>query len=168
MKRYEYDNKGNVVNEKRKIGFWEFCLGIVACSAAVKIVKSISSKKTSKKSKDEDEDEEELDEDDLAKSKDIDYLVYESKRVVDVIKCRRKIAELMDLYDCCTESEIQEVMGLEPDSEDLEHKVFNAGTKFRVMFKNGKYQLYSQAPELVWDDQIEKEEALNGKIEEIN
>lgn len=146
--------------QKRKIGFWEFCLGAVTASAAVKITKTIVKAYQSKP----------IDIDAKASVKPIDFAIYSSKSLKDIIVCRRKIAELMDLYEAATLDEILDIMGVDivegSNEEVLAHKVFNKDCKFRVAFRDGKYTLYGQAPVEVYDDGFREEAESKSDVQQ--
>ena len=137
----------------RKLGFWEFCAIGVLAGAAVKITRELTKDKKPDKVDISDEEIEKA----AASDTPCDYVILKEKKLVKVAKAKVKIMELMDLYGCCTEHEILDVLGYEDDEEGLEHKVFDKTTKFQVRFENGDYVLYSQAPRLVM------EEAENGE-----
>ncbi|MBP5594225.1 MAG: hypothetical protein J6Y02_02495 [Pseudobutyrivibrio sp.] len=143
---------------QRKIGLWDCVLAGVAAGAAVKIVRTIANRKDVNDDYDDDRD---ISEEEYDPNAPIDYLLYSSDSIKDVLKCRRKIAELADLYGCYTEKEILDLMG-EKTSEDLEHKVLYDSTKYAIRYKNKKYCLYSQAPVTIFDDlDDEKEDATD-------
>ena len=133
---------------QKKVGLWDCVLAGVVAGAGVKIVKYLADRKAVDDDYDEDKD---IAEDEHDPNAPVDYLLYSSKSLKDVLKCRRKIAELADLYGCYTEKEILDLMG-EKTTEDLEHKILYDNTKYAIRYKGKKYCLYSQAPVTVFDD----------------
>ncbi|MBR6529139.1 MAG: hypothetical protein IKT62_03790 [Firmicutes bacterium] len=160
---YGYFPFNNGMNHmpQRKIGFWDVCLAGVAGAAAVKIVRTLANRKEVNDNYDDKEDYE----GEYDPNAPIDYVLYESDKLTNVIKCRRKIAELNDLYGCFTEKEIRELMG-EKATDDLEYQVFDERTKFNIRFKGGKYRLLSQKPYTAFDDELEND--IQDKEEEDN
>ena len=154
MKNNNYYNK----KQPRKIGFWDCVLGIACASAAVKITKTAY--KAYVKSLDKKIDFTEASNEDAP----CDYLLYKADKLADVLKCRRKIAELMDLYGATTEKEILEVMGVAVIENDLVHRVFYDKTKFSIKYKDKKYCLYAQKPEEVADDEFGDAEESEGGV----
>ena len=153
MTRQDYLTRTPNRKNIRKLGFWEFCaIGVVA-GAAVKITRELTKDKKSDKVDISDEEIEKA----VSSDAPCDYVILKEKKLVKAAKAKVKIMELMDLYGCCTEHEILDVLGYEDDEEGLEHKVFDKATKFQVRFEDGEYVLYSQAPRLVM------EEAENGE-----
>ena len=139
--------------QKSNFGFWKFCAVAVGASAAVKIGQSIINSKSGKKT----EDLGDLFEKTMKEDRPLDYKIMADEKITTIFKCRKKILELMDLYGCCTEAEILDAMGLEYDDADNLHKVFDSTTKFTIKRENGKYALYSQAPQEVFEDECPDE-----------
>ena len=148
------------VTRSRKMGFWGFAAVAVTSAAAVKIIKDM-------KEEDEWYDKFCKDEDEYVRKpspqRPCDYALFQSTDIREVIKCRRKIMELMDLYECCDEEEILMVMGYEGEHDDLElsHKIFDSSTKFKVKKEGKMYVLYSQSPREVFED--DSEEDIDGQ-----
>lgn len=134
----------------KKFGFWGFCAVAAGSIAAVKITEKVINNKMQEFPSDEELASGKYDE------KPCTYVICKGD-LRTVAKCRRKIMELMDLYECCSEAEILHCMGWEIDEEDLDHKIFDSTTKFKVRYRDGEYVLYSQAPREVM------EEAENGE-----
>lgn len=141
----------NRYNMRNRLGFWEFCAVAVVAGAAVKITKELT-----KDCQDIDIPDEKITKA-VTDERPCDYVVLKEKSFRRIAKARVKVMELMDLYGCCTEAEIRDVMGYEVDYDDLDRKVFMASTKFKVKYVKGEYVLYAQAPDEVF------EEAENGK-----
>ena len=155
MKNY-YDCNCNCKKNqpKRKIGFWEFALGVVCASAAVKITRTAYKAYEKSLSKKPDE----IKPEDFEEDKPIDYLLYRADKLSDAVKARRKVAELLDLYAAFDEKEFFDIMGIDVIDNDLVRKIFTDRTKFAIRFKDKKYCLYAQAPEEVADDEFGNEE----------
>ena len=132
------------VTRSRKMGFWGFAAVAVTSAAAVKIIKDMKEDEYVRKP---------------SPQRPCDYALFQSTDIREVIKCRRKIMELMDLYGCCDEEEILMVMGYEGEHDDLElsHKIFDSSTKFKVKKEGKMYVLYSQSPREVFEDDSEED-----------
>lgn len=127
---------------KKKIGFWGYCAIAASAGAAVKITKAIlkSREKEAKyRSKDKDIDDEDIDQED-----DLSFEVYRGT-LKQVLRARKSVIELFDLYGCCTLAELRDIMNQEFEDDDI-NRVFNKDCKFRIRFEDGRYVLISQPP----------------------
>lgn len=145
----------------KNFGFWDFCAVAAVSSAAVKLGKSIIKAKERKDSRKEKDLGDLLDKAEVDTGAPKNYKILADEKITTILKCRRKIMELMDLYGCCTEAEIFDVMGFKYEDDNI-HRVFDATTKFTVKFEDGKFVLYSQAPKEVFEetcpDEVEVDE----------
>ena len=152
MRNY-YEDQKRPQRRNVKIGFWGYLAIAASAGAAVKITKAIlkSREKEAKyRSKDKDIDDEDIDQED-----DLSFEVYRGT-FKQVIKARKSVIELMDLYGCCTFAEILDIMNQDYDDNAI-NKVFDKSCKFRIRFDDGKYVLMAQPPQEVAPEKIEKE-----------
>ncbi len=138
----DYYNERRQPKPKKKIGFWGYCAIAASAGAAVKITKAIlkSREKEAKyRGKDRDIDDEDIDQED-----DLSFEVYRGT-LKQVLRARKSVIELFDLYGCCTLAELRDIMNQEFEDNDI-NRVFNKDCKFRIRFEDGRYVLISQPP----------------------
>lgn len=148
-----YNERRRQPQPKKKIGFWGYCAIAASAGAAVKIAKAIlkSREKEAKyRGKDKDIDDEDIDQED-----DLSFEVYRGT-LRQVLRARKSILELMDLYGCCSLADIRDVMNMDGDEYDA-YRIFNKDCKFRIRFEDGRYVLISQPPVEVAPEKVEKE-----------
>lgn len=135
----------------RKLGFWDYMLGVSLAGAAVKIVKTVvnAKQKVAKYANKADKDVDILQDPDRP----IDYPLYSAERLQDVIRARRKAAELADLYGSYTVDELHEVMGIEDEFTGMNY-VVNGSSKYAIRVNGKTFTLYTQEPLEVADDEF--------------
>lgn len=151
MRNYYEERKPQ--KQPKKVGFWGYLAIAASAGAAVKITKAIlkSREKEAKyRGKDKDIDDEDIDQED-----DLSFEVYRGT-LRQVLRARKSIIELMDLYDCCSLADIRDVMNMDGDEHDA-YRIFNKDCKFRIRFEDGRYVLISQPPVEVASEKVEKE-----------
>jgi len=140
--RYNYYEERRPQRQPKRIGFWGYLAIAASAGAAVKITKAVlkSREKQAKyKSKNQDADDEDIDQED-----DISFELYRGT-LKQVLRARKSVIELFDLYGCCTLAEFRDVMDQPFEDNDI-NRVFNKDCKFRIRFEDGRYVLISQPP----------------------
>ena len=143
---------GNCRRPVRKLGFWEFCLGCVGIGAAVKITRMIVDKNF-------------VIDEAAEGAKACIYKLYESDKLSQVVKARKKTVEFLDLFDAFTEKELLESMGVAVLENEEVNKIFDTTSKFTVKrTKEGKYCLYATPPKEVEDDEFGDEDIYKEEV----
>lgn len=151
------------IKNGRKLGFWDYMLGISLTGAAVKIVKTVvnAKAKATKYASKADKDVDILQDPDRP----INYPLYSSDRLADVIRARRKAAELADLYGSYTVAEHHEVMGIEDEFTGINY-IVNGDSKYAIRPNGKMFTLYTQEPMEVCDDEFGEEDLAEKTVSE--